>query len=205
MTSMGSNLRLRALLRSYRKSTRGWGCGVTYDLNDMLLKIKPSRKVELEEEISSILERQVFQPGQAGKLRGKLMFGASQLWGKIGKAFLRSLSERQYLKMNHSKLNKALVLSLKQWLWLISEGPPRPIEFTKPRVPDFVVFTDGSFPDGSEGFPNVPWIGGVLFQKGAQPLQFGAAVDFSLDVDSEEVADCDGRTLCHGGRSAHIS
>ena len=65
-------------------------------------------------------------------------------------------------------------------LSLISEGPPRPIEFTKPRVPDFVVFTDGSFPDGSEGFPNVPWIGGVLFQKGAQPLQFGAAVDFSL-------------------------
>ena len=60
-----------------------------------------------------------------------------------------------YLKMNHSKLNKALVLSLKQWLWLISEGPPRPIEFTKPRVPDFVVVTDGSVPDGSEGFPNV--------------------------------------------------
>ena len=86
--------------------------GVTYDLNDMLLKIKPSRKLELEEEISSILECQVFPPGQAGKLRGKLMFGASQLWGKIGRAFLCSLSERQYSKMNHAKLNKALVISL---------------------------------------------------------------------------------------------
>ena len=154
--------------------------GVTYDLNDMLLKIKPSRKLELEEEISSILECQVFPPGQAGKLRGKLMFGASQLWGKIGRAFLRSLSERQYSKMNHTKLNKALVISLQQWLWLIKEGPPRPIEFAKPRTPDFVIFTDGSFPDGSKGSPTLPWIGGVLFQKGAQPLQFGAAVEFSL-------------------------
>ena len=154
--------------------------GVTYDLSDMLLKIKPSRKLELEEEISSILECQVFPPGQAGKLRGKLMFGASQLWGKIGRAFLRSLSERQYSKMNHTKLNKALAISLQQWLWLIKEGPPRPIEFAKPRTPDFVIFTDGSFPDGSKGSPAVPWIGGVLFQKGAQPLQFGAAVEFSL-------------------------
>ena len=33
---------------------------------DMLLKIKPSRKVELEKEIGSILGCQFFPPGQAG-------------------------------------------------------------------------------------------------------------------------------------------
>lgn len=55
---------------------------VTYDRNGMLLKNKPSRKVELEEEIGSILECQVFPPGHTGKLCGKLMFGASQLWGQ---------------------------------------------------------------------------------------------------------------------------
>ena len=130
MTSTVSNRQPLALLRlrSLKKFIFGLGAqfdpkklqqcrdptilGVTYDLNDMLLKIKPSRKLELEEEISSILECQVFPPGQAGKLRGKLMFGASQLWGKIGRAFLCSLSERQYSKMNHAKLNKALVISL---------------------------------------------------------------------------------------------
>ena len=72
--------------------------GVTYDLRSMCLRIKPSRKKELQDEINSILDSALLPPGQAGKLRGKLMFGASQLWGKIGRAFLRSLSERQYIR-----------------------------------------------------------------------------------------------------------
>ena len=70
--------------------------GVTYDLEQHLLKIKKSRKKELFDEISMILEHEELSPGQAGKLRGKLMFGASQLWGKVGRAFLRALSDRQY-------------------------------------------------------------------------------------------------------------
>ena len=53
--------------------------GVTYDLEQYLLKIKKSRKQELFDEISMILEQEELSPGQAGKLRGKLMFGASQL------------------------------------------------------------------------------------------------------------------------------
>eukprot|EP00435_Cladocopium_sp_Y103_P067787 s92_g30.t1 len=154
--------------------------GVTYDLRSMHLKIKPSRKDELLQEIDAILESQVFPPSQAGKLRGKLMFGASQLWGKIGRAFLRSLSERQYTKSNQSALNKAIVLSLEHWRWLIVEGPPRPILETKPRSADYVLFTDGSFTDGKPGSPLKPWIGGVLFRLGEVPLQFGCEVNQSL-------------------------
>ena len=154
--------------------------GVTYDLKAMHLKIKPSRKEELLDEIDAILNSQVFPPGQAGKLRGKLMFGASQLWGKIGRAFLRSLSERQYTRSNQTTLNKAIVLSLEHWRWLIVEGPPRPILETNPRSADYVLFTDGSFPDGKSGSPLKPWIGGVLFKKGEVPLQFGCEVKQSL-------------------------
>ena len=154
--------------------------GVTYDLKAMHLKIKPSRKEELLDEIDAILNSQVFPPGQAGKLRGKLMFGASQLWGKIGRAFLRSLSERQYTRSNQTTLNKAIVLSLEHWRWLIVEGPPRPILETNPRSADYVLFTDGSFPDGKPGSPLKPWIGGVLFKKGEVPLQFGCEVKQSL-------------------------
>ena len=154
--------------------------GVTYDLVNMELKIKQARKVELIDEISSILLSQVFPPGQAGKLRGKLMFGSSQLWGKIGRAFLRALSERQYTKANHSHLSKAIVLALKQWKWLIEEGPPRPISESRPRSSDFVIFTDGSYPDGKHGSPLKPWIGGVLFARGEAPLQFGCEVPQKL-------------------------
>ena len=82
--------------------------GVTYDLKALRLRIKRSRKEELQDEIDSIISSSLLSPGQAGKLRGKLMFGASQLWGKIGRAFLRSLSERQYIRNPRSDLNIAL-------------------------------------------------------------------------------------------------
>ncbi|OLP88302.1 hypothetical protein AK812_SmicGene30386 [Symbiodinium microadriaticum] len=92
--------------------------GVTYDLEQYLLKIKKSRKKELFDEISMILEHEELSPGQAGKLRGKLMFGASQLWGKVGRAFLRALSDRQYSrKTMDTALTPALIYSLYKWQW----------------------------------------------------------------------------------------
>eukprot|EP00434_Breviolum_minutum_P005737 symbB.v1.2.005053.t1/scaffold291.1/size238869/18 len=154
--------------------------GVTYDLRSMCLRIKPSRKEELKDEIDSILRSSVLPPGQAGKLRRKVMFGASQLWGKIGRAFLRLLSERQYVRNPCSDMNKALVKSPEHWTWLIQHCPPRPIQVAAAQKPDVVVFTDGSFPDGSEGSPLKPWIGGVMFKLGQQPLQFGSEVAQSL-------------------------
>ena len=68
--------------------------GVTYNLEDFQLEIKKERKEELTSEIESILSTGLLDPGSAGKLKGKLIFGASQLWGKVGRAFLRVISER---------------------------------------------------------------------------------------------------------------
>ena len=104
------------------------------------------------------------------------MFGASQLWGKIGRAFLRSLSERQYSKIPRSDVNRAIKLSLDHWKSLLESGPPRPIVSSGSKKTDFVIFTDGSFPDAKSSLKD-PWIGGVLFQKGARPVQFGCRVD----------------------------
>ena len=56
--------------------------GVTYDLWWMLLQIKDKPKKELVFEIEAILRDDRLDPGHAGKLKGKLMFAASQLWGK---------------------------------------------------------------------------------------------------------------------------
>ena len=154
--------------------------GITYDLCKLRLLIKAERKAELIEEIESILSNQVLSPGQAGKLRGKLMFGSSQLWGKIGRAFLRALSERQYSSAARSSLNSALKAALEEWKFLISKGPPRPIEEARIRKADFVVFTDGSFPEGKIDSLDFPWIGGVVFARGKQPLQFGARVPDQL-------------------------
>ena len=97
--------------------------GVIYDLELFILKIKESRKQEITEEIARILELGFLEPGHAGKLKGKLTFGASQLWGKVGRAFLLAFSERQFAKSydpaKHSAVTPALVLSLGQWVKLI--------------------------------------------------------------------------------------
>lgn len=58
------------------------------------------------------------------------MFGASQLWGKVGRAFLKPISERQCWKFppdQEFKLDKPLIESLRQWPKLIDRGPPRPV------------------------------------------------------------------------------
>ena len=66
--------------------------GVTYNLKLMQSEIKEERRRDLLEEIDAILQSELLDPGSAGKLKGKLMFGASQLWGKIGRAFLRPIA-----------------------------------------------------------------------------------------------------------------
>ncbi|CAE7301804.1 unnamed protein product [Symbiodinium sp. CCMP2456] len=130
--------------------------GVTYDLGQYLLKIKKSRKTELFDEISMILKHEELSPGQAGKLRGKLMFGASQLWGKIGRAFLRALSDRQY-----SRKTSATAL---------------PIPSSGPRKTDVVIFTDGSAPSTNPKDPATEMIGGVMFTRDDLPKQFSSDV-----------------------------
>ena len=153
--------------------------GVTYDLEKLVLLIKPSRKTELIEEIDQILTTGLLDPGSAGKLKGKLMFGASQLWGKLGRAFLRSISERQYARSSPDgfKLDHALSFSLRHWRKLISAGPPRPIEIRHAKNADVIIFTDGFTPDPRKNEKLADRVGGVIFDRRQMaPSQFTAVV-----------------------------
>ena len=154
--------------------------GVTYNLVDMVLEIKEDRKKELLEEMASVLKNDLLDPGSAGKLKGKLMFGASQLWGKVGRAFLRVISERQYARHPPDgafALGIPLKKALEQWMFLVSEGPPRPIELSHSKFSDVVIFTDGFSPDprSKETLPDR--IGAVMIDRRmSEPLQFTAVV-----------------------------
>ena len=173
---LGAAFDVKKLQRSKRPDV----LGVTYNLEEFKLEIQEKRRAELKETIEDILQKESLDPGSAGKLKGKLMFGASQLWGKVGRAFLRSLSERQYLK--HARddsfaLNSALLLSLFQWLKLVQDGPPRPIEEQKLKKSDAVLFTDGFTPDARKNEKGLDRIGGVVFSRGqSKPYQFTAVV-----------------------------
>ena len=158
--------------------------GVTYNLTDMVLEIKESRKKELVEELDSIVKTKMLDPGSAGKLKGKLMFGASQLWGKVGRAFLRPFSERQYAKFpvnDQFSLDEALLVSIQHWKFLIESGPPRPIDFKRSKVSDLVIFTDGFTPDPRKKEDLPDRVGAVAFDhRMSAPLQFSEIVPKSV-------------------------
>ena len=154
--------------------------GVTYNFLFMTLEIKDARKAELAEEIKAILDADHLDPGHAGKLKGKLMFAASQLWGKVDRAFLLAISERQYMKFRMYRddkltLGTALRKALEQWLRLIKFGPPRELTIVGEQKFDVVLFTDGSYPDDRKGETrelHPPRIGAVLFSRvHTSPLQ----------------------------------
>ena len=154
--------------------------GVTYNLELMQLEIKADRKEELSSEIDAILASGLLDPGSAGKLKGKLMFGASQLWGKVGRAFLRVISERQYLRFpigSEFKLDPPLREALLQWKKLVQHGPPRPIDMVGEKCSDAVIFTDGFTPDPRSVGKLPDRVGAVLFdRRSRRPQQFTAVV-----------------------------
>ena len=158
--------------------------GVTYNLEAMQLEIKKERREEISSEIDAILLSGLLDPGSAGKLKGKLMFGASQLWGKVGRAFLRVISERQYLRFpikNEFKLDAPLTEALKQWKKLVNEGPPRPIEMACSKPADLVIFTDGFTPDPRSSDTLPDRVGAVMFDRRLrQPVQFSATVPVEI-------------------------
>ena len=89
--------------------------GVECNLEENILEVTAARRKELREEIQGYLKDKWITPGQAAKIKGKLMFAASQLWGKVGRAFLRPLSERQYTRTYRENLDRAIRLALEEW------------------------------------------------------------------------------------------
>ena len=109
------------------------------------------------------------------------MFAASQLWGKVGRAFLLAISERQYSKTlskdQKALLGTALEHALKQWLRLVNEGPPRELKQVAPARADVVIFTDGFFPDPRRSEKGPARVGAVLFdRRRVHPAQFSEIV-----------------------------
>lgn len=153
--------------------------GVTYNLESMVMEIKSDRKKDLIEEIDSILSSGLLDPGSAGKLKGKLMFGASQ----VGRAFLRPIFERQYSRfpVKGSFVLEALRISLVHSKGLIQAGPPRQIDAKASKRSDVVIFTDGFTSGPRDRVKKPDRVGAVLFDPclGA-PVQFSEVIPVNV-------------------------
>jgi len=146
--------------------------GVHFDLKRLKVRVLKKRKEKLRNEILGILKVKKLTSGHAAKLKGKLQFVGSSLFGKVGRSFLRPLSERQYESYRDCRLNPALELALDCWLDILDRGMPRPIIPRLPRAADAVWFTDGQSEPGTQ-----PRIGGVLFAQWREtPVYFSCEV-----------------------------
>ena len=96
------------------------------------------------------------------------MFAASQLWGKVGRAFLGPLSERQYTRTYRENLDKAIQLALEEWLKPLDNAPRRKLKLNPEAdtCADCVIFTDGFYPDTRRGESGQAQVGGVALVKG---------------------------------------
>ena len=153
--------------------------GVHYDLERFVLRVTEKRKQELLQLLRRILEDDWLTPGEAGHLRGKLLFAASQLWGRTGRAFLRALSERQYWRAGSGtnfSLSVALPAALTQWVQLVMHGRPRCMPRIDEATVEVALFRDGFYPHLLRGEIGEPGVGGVLFVAGSSTVHFFSEV-----------------------------
>ena len=124
-----------------------------------VLRILPTRKAALVEACGGFLKSGAMSQGQAASLRGKLYFAATSAYGKVGRAALQPILQRQEGRGRSSdRLTPAMVLSLKFFITLLHHMPDREIVLSgAARRPPLLVWSDASWERG------VGWLGFVVY------------------------------------------
>ena len=147
--------------------------GVLYDLRNRILSITDDRRAGILTTIEDIFNSGRLGSGLAAKFKGRLSFAAMQFWGKIGRAYLRCLSERQYTKSGNNDISPSIALCLREWTRITIAGRPKPILPISDQPADIVVFTDGFFPNSDLGESGISRVGGVIFDRSRlKPMVF---------------------------------
>ena len=97
--------------------------GIVYDLKLGRLGIKPDRREKLLKNLDDVLRNDELTPAEAAKIKGRLGFVSSHFQGRHGRAFLRTLSQRQYGGSRVTSLTPALRASLLGWKNILSIMP----------------------------------------------------------------------------------
>ena len=136
--------------------------GVLHDYSSlsrgvMRVRILPARRTNLVNACRDVLKSGQLSPGAAASLRGKLYFAATAAYGKVGRAALQPVLQRQEQSGNSNRLTPALVLSLKFFVTLLNNMPDREILFVERARSPILVWSDASWEN------NVGWLGFVVY------------------------------------------
>ena len=177
--------------------------GVHFNFATGKLAVKDSRQKTLELEIRTALDEDRLTPGQAAKLRGKLVFVSGHYKGRQ----IKPIADRQHCGGAEHHLTPPLKRSLLAWLAILgSSAEARSILDTVDQKPaDFVIFTDGSHPEawrgGDKAAEDLPRVGWTVFRRGSvvaedEVYYSSLVVDEALArVEAATNSDCHGRAL----------
>ena len=128
------------------------GASITIRRDHISACLPVRKQNEWTDELRKILARNSLTAAQAAKIRGKLGFATSLMFGKFGRAHLAAFSNRQYSPSPRSMLNDELREVIPWWIGALSCSIPRRVSFSP--LPPLIVYTDAS---------GVGHIGAVLF------------------------------------------
>ena len=118
------------------------GAELAFDTFEFTARLPTRRRDDLMNDIRKILAYDQLNPAQAAKLRGRLGFSQSLLFGKVGRALLQPLTNRQYSRApgRSHPLSEDLAEALRWWLSALECAKPRtiPYKIVKPAL----VYTD---------------------------------------------------------------
>ena len=137
--------------------------GVTINVSLMrsgrvLVDNTESRKRELGEFIDHVVETKKLNSADASKLRGRMQFTSSQLFGRVAKTCLAKVTNHAY-RSGSTDASKSLVSSLVLFETFLLAQKPRLVSPSLSQT--CTVFTDASYEHDEAGLPTAGF-GGVL-------------------------------------------
>lgn len=145
------------------------GARFQFSGSNIRISIPELKKIALCEQLQEILDRGTLSPAEAGKIKGKLLWALSHLFGQIGKPYLFLLSQRQYLPEHCRKsfdLTKALRKGIEKLKTIITQCRPRVLSSRRPAGDSVILLTDGMQKNGEMG------VGGIVFDPHSDRAEF---------------------------------
>lgn len=122
---------------------------------------------ELSNLISVTVEKGTMSLLEAQKLRGRMQFSDSQLFGRCGKLCLRAVTEQAY-GGGSEKISAQCEAALLRFDWFLNNSPPRTLKLCTDSA--WFVFTDACFDRDDENW--TCGLGGIIYDAGGRAVEY---------------------------------
>ena len=117
------------------------------------VRTKPERRLKLTAALREVIAKRSLTPAQSASLRGKLYFTCCSVYGRVGRAALRSFTSHQYGKSNIP--SASLVAACVFFIILLRRELPRTVQLLPSLSSALVVWSDAAL---ERGVGRIGWV-----------------------------------------------